>query len=505
MARARGGARRDGDVMASPLEVRAPATGAVLGTVAPVDLEAAAAAARTAQPLWSLVPASSRARYLRRAAVAMLDELDDLAARLAEETGRPRTQLVQAELLPAVRGLDALANDGPRALADRRVSPRAALLAGRSTRLVQSPVGVIGLAGPSGSPWAEPALEAAAALVAGNGVLLTAGAPLAAQRLRGVFLRARPPRRTDHQRPGRRPGGGLSTRRRAPAARPAGHARGARGRAEAAGRRRGGVGRVRRPRGRRRAARGRRGRRAGAAGGARAARRDAARRRSARRGHRRRPARGRTDRFAGRPRRRRRRSPLHRPAARADARRGRGAGRRHRRARRRARGRRRTDLGLGARSGEGRAGRAAAAVDDDLGRPPRARADERAGTARPPHRGAPTRVARRVGAGHAHAARRSVPRRHRQLAHRSPARTRVPPLAGAARAGPAQAVSRRAAGRRGPSRAVAGRRGPSRAVAGRGPSRAVAGRRGAGRRGPSRAVAGRRGPRAQRNAVLWTR
>ena len=185
----RGGGRGD-DVMATPLEVRAPATGAVLGTVAPVDLEAAAAAARTAQPLWSLVPASSRARYLRRAAVAMLDELDDLATRLAEETGRPRTQLVQAELLPAVRGLDALANDGPRALADRRVSPRAALLAGRSTRLVQSPVGVIGLAGPSGSPWAEPALEAAAALLAGNGVLLTAGAPLAAQRLRGVFLRA---------------------------------------------------------------------------------------------------------------------------------------------------------------------------------------------------------------------------------------------------------------------------------------------------------------------------
>ena len=133
-----------------------------------------------------------------------------------------------------MRGLDALANDGPRALADRRVSPRAALLAGRSTRLVQSPVGVIGLAGPSGSPWAEPALEAAAALLAGNGVLLTAGAPLAAQRLRGVFLRAGLPGELITSAPGRRPGGGLPTRRRASAARPAGHARGARGRAEAA-------------------------------------------------------------------------------------------------------------------------------------------------------------------------------------------------------------------------------------------------------------------------------
>ena len=172
------------------LEVRAPATGALLGTVAPVDLAAAAADARAAQPLWSLVPASARARYIRRVAVAMLDELDDLALRIADETGWPRAHVVLSELLPAVRGLRALADDGPRALADRRLSARTALLAGRRTRLVQSPVGVIGLRGPSASPWAEPALEAAAGLLAGNGVILSSGSPLTAQRLRSVFLRA---------------------------------------------------------------------------------------------------------------------------------------------------------------------------------------------------------------------------------------------------------------------------------------------------------------------------
>jgi len=172
------------------IEIRAPATGAVLGSIGPVDLAAAAAAAKTAQPLWSLVPVSSRARYIRRTAVAMLDELDDLALRLADETGWPRAHIVLSELLPAVRGLHSLAADGPRALADRRLSPRSARLAGRSTRLVRSPVGVIGLRGPSASPWAEPALEAAAALLAGNGVILAAGAPLAAQRLRTAFLRA---------------------------------------------------------------------------------------------------------------------------------------------------------------------------------------------------------------------------------------------------------------------------------------------------------------------------
>jgi acyl-CoA reductase-like NAD-dependent aldehyde dehydrogenase len=146
----------------------------------------AAEAAREAQPLWALLPPSARARYVHRAAVAMLDELDELADRLAEETGWPRAHLVVSELLPTVRGLHALAGEGPSALADRRLSSRA--LIWRRSVEIQAPAGVIGLAGPSASPWHEPALEAAAALLAGNGVLVAAGA--AAPRLRGVFLRA---------------------------------------------------------------------------------------------------------------------------------------------------------------------------------------------------------------------------------------------------------------------------------------------------------------------------
>ncbi|MBE2317100.1 aldehyde dehydrogenase family protein [Solirubrobacter sp. CPCC 204708] len=142
--------------------------------------------ARRAHPLWAVLPVAARARYVGRAAVALLDELDELAPRLAEETGWPRSQLLLSELLPAARGLRALAEDGPRALADTRLTPRAALLAGRSTRVVQSPVGLVGVRGPSASPFAEPLLETAAALLAGNAVVLTAVVP----RLRAIFLRA---------------------------------------------------------------------------------------------------------------------------------------------------------------------------------------------------------------------------------------------------------------------------------------------------------------------------
>jgi len=140
-----------------------------------------------AQPLWAIVPVASRAGYIRRAAVAMLDELDDLARLLAEETGWPREDVVRSELLPAVRGLHDLADGGPRALAERRLSRRAAALLGRERRLVHAPAGVVALRGPSASPWCEPALETAAGLLAGNAVVL---AGVAGPRLRNVFLRA---------------------------------------------------------------------------------------------------------------------------------------------------------------------------------------------------------------------------------------------------------------------------------------------------------------------------
>ena len=101
---------------------------------------------RSPQPLWSLVPATGRARYLRRAATAILDELDQLADALADTVGQPRTEGVLAELLPSVGGLHDLADDGPKALRDQRLGRIAPLRAGRRSVLQSAPVGVVGRA-----------------------------------------------------------------------------------------------------------------------------------------------------------------------------------------------------------------------------------------------------------------------------------------------------------------------------------------------------------------------
>jgi acyl-CoA reductase-like NAD-dependent aldehyde dehydrogenase len=146
--------------------------------------------AAAAQPLWALVAPRDRARYLRRAAMAVLDELEELADLLAAEAGQPRSEAMLAELLPSVGGLHGLASDGPGALADQRLGPVPALRAGRRSSLVRSPLGVVGVHVRDGSPWAGPLLEVAAALLAGNAALLAPAAPRAALRMQNAFVRA---------------------------------------------------------------------------------------------------------------------------------------------------------------------------------------------------------------------------------------------------------------------------------------------------------------------------
>ena len=153
---------------------------------------AADAAARAAgpQPLWALVPPGARAAYVRRAAQAVLDELDPLAGVLASAAGVPRTEALLAELLPSVAGLGELAAEGPAALADRRLGRAPLLRAGRRTTLFHAPAGVVGIRGGDGSPWAEPVLEVAASLLAGNGVVLATAVPEVGERLAGILDRA---------------------------------------------------------------------------------------------------------------------------------------------------------------------------------------------------------------------------------------------------------------------------------------------------------------------------
>ncbi len=76
----------------APLDSLSPVTGAVLGSVMPTPragIERAVVGALAVQRLWAQLRLRDRARYMARAAQAVIAEMDELAELLCLEQGHP--------------------------------------------------------------------------------------------------------------------------------------------------------------------------------------------------------------------------------------------------------------------------------------------------------------------------------------------------------------------------------------------------------------------------------
>ncbi len=178
-----------------PLSCVSPVTGLSLASVAPTAPEAVGAAvheARAVQQLWWQLRARDRARYMARAAQAVIDEADELVLLIGAEQGRPRAEIELMELLPAIETLQWLAEHGPGILAGEKVGVSRALRPFTRARWTYEPLGVVAVLGPATEPFATPLGDVAVALMAGNGVVYKPSphAALAGERIARVFARA---------------------------------------------------------------------------------------------------------------------------------------------------------------------------------------------------------------------------------------------------------------------------------------------------------------------------
>src|SRR5687768_6818452 len=112
-------AARTQDDAPARLESLSPATGDVLGTV-PAASRRVAEAARV-QRRWAQLRPADRARYMARAAQAVIDEAEEIVTLAGREQGRPRAEAEMMELLPAIGTLQWLAEHGPGILAGERI------------------------------------------------------------------------------------------------------------------------------------------------------------------------------------------------------------------------------------------------------------------------------------------------------------------------------------------------------------------------------------------------
>ncbi len=176
----------------STLESFNPATGELVGSVAtitPDEVQGVVDDVARIQPAWAELSLETRGAYLRRAADALLDDIDELAELLVNEQGKPRAEAYTMELLPTVDALHWCAKAGPKILADEKVRMSQAFLASKKSRFTYEPIGVVGVIAPWNYPWSIPFGEVAIALMAGNGVVLKPASltPLLGEAIRRVF------------------------------------------------------------------------------------------------------------------------------------------------------------------------------------------------------------------------------------------------------------------------------------------------------------------------------
>src|SRR5204863_9953608 len=83
------------------LESFNPATGELVGSVAaitPDQVQAVVDDVARIQPAWAELSLPDRARYMKRAADALLDEIDEIAELLVQEQGKPRAEAYTMEM-----------------------------------------------------------------------------------------------------------------------------------------------------------------------------------------------------------------------------------------------------------------------------------------------------------------------------------------------------------------------------------------------------------------------
>jgi succinate-semialdehyde dehydrogenase/glutarate-semialdehyde dehydrogenase len=138
----------------------------------PAAVSEAVSEARAAQAAWARTTAAQRAAVLRDVARRIVEDDLALARTVVDETGKPLVEAYTHDLFVAVEALTWLARHGCRALAPERLPIGQPVLLHKRARVTREPLGVAAIVAPWNFPIGVPLSQAAAAIVAGNAVVL---------------------------------------------------------------------------------------------------------------------------------------------------------------------------------------------------------------------------------------------------------------------------------------------------------------------------------------------
>ena len=189
----------DVQIRARQVISRNPATGETLREfegASAAEVWAAVERARAAQPAWAELGIRARTAILQQFQRLLYEKKEEITRAIMRENGKPQVEALLTEVLVVLDAARFLIENAHAVLKPEPVPHGNLIMKTKSARLVREPYGVIGIISPWNYPFATPATEGLAALVAGNAVIIKPSefTPLAALELASLLHEAGIPR-----------------------------------------------------------------------------------------------------------------------------------------------------------------------------------------------------------------------------------------------------------------------------------------------------------------------
>ncbi|MEZ5308075.1 MAG: aldehyde dehydrogenase family protein [Pyrinomonadaceae bacterium] len=185
------------------LDSHNPADGSVVGSArvsSRDEVFKAVADAREAHDLWRRISFSERRRIVMRARQAIIQETEEIARLISKEMGKPVAEAISMEIAPVLDLMQYFAKNSKKLLKPKRRGIGLLALFGRSSTIVNKPLGVIGIISPWNFPFSIPLGEVVMAIMAGNSVVLKPSelTPLTGLKIAEIFETAQLPKNVLH-------------------------------------------------------------------------------------------------------------------------------------------------------------------------------------------------------------------------------------------------------------------------------------------------------------------
>src|SRR5438876_3525346 len=152
-----------------------PSTGEILREfecASEAEVQAAVVRARAAQPNWSERGVRRRVTTLREFQNLLHKKKSDIARLITREAGKPYVEALLTEVLVVLDAARFCIENAYSFLRDEPVPHRNLAMKTKAGRILREPYGVIGIISPWNYPFSIPAVEALAALITGNAVVV---------------------------------------------------------------------------------------------------------------------------------------------------------------------------------------------------------------------------------------------------------------------------------------------------------------------------------------------